>query len=169
MDDILAIITLDRKRRKNKIAVIQKQFKFKCLKCADLCCKLGGPELTAEDIERIEDAGYNTKDFFDPKTCNNNSLKTIGSLKKKQDGSCIFLEYKDAVNYSPCIIYEFRPTLCRIYPFRIESLDDNKIAFKFIPCCKGLQNNEGRILDKEFFRENIEEAIRIYKIKKIKK
>ena len=166
MNDILAIITLDQKRRKTEIVITQKQFKFGCIRCADLCCKLGGPKLTQNDVERIEKAGYNTKDFLGLKRGIDNTLKNIiGSLKTKQDGSCIFLQYNSKIKCSRCSIYDFRPTLCRIYPFRIENLKSSQIAFKFIPCCKGLNNQKGKIVDRDFFLEKIEEAKKVFKTK----
>lgn len=165
MDDILANITIDQKRGIIKITIIQNKFKFGCVRCADLCCKLGGPELTEKDIERIEKAGYDTKDFLNPKGQYKIKLENItGALKTKQDGTCIFLKYDNKKNCYKCNIYEYRPTLCKLYPFRIESLEDNQIAFKFIPCCKGLNNPAGKFLDRNFYIEKLKEAIKIFKI-----
>ncbi|MEJ2272487.1 MAG: YkgJ family cysteine cluster protein [Candidatus Bathyarchaeota archaeon] len=167
MDYILAIITQDQKGEKNKVDIIQEEFKFRCKKCADLCCKLGGPELTKNDLEKIKNAGHNSKDFFDPKKhINNNLRKTIGSLKTKQDGSCIFLQCNIEIKLIKCRIYDFRPTLCRIYPFRIENFGSNRIVFKYIPCCKGLNNPKGKNLDRNFILEKVEEARKIFRIKR---
>ncbi|MEJ2241841.1 MAG: YkgJ family cysteine cluster protein, partial [Candidatus Bathyarchaeota archaeon] len=121
------------------------------------------PELTERDAEKIK--AQSIKDFLDPKKSINNNLKnTVGALKTKKDGSCIFLQYENKISCNICNIYDFRPTLCNLYPFRIEKLDSNRIAFKFIPCCKGLKNPKGKVLDKEFFLENLKEAIKVFKI-----
>lgn len=163
MDDILAIVNLDQRKLKTKIVIIQKEFKFGCIRCSDLCCKLGGPELTERDVEKIKALGI--EDFLDPKKrINNNLQNTVGSLKTKKDGSCIFLQYDRKNSYSICNIYDARPTLCSLYPFRIEKLDSNQIAFKFIPCCKGLNKKKGKILDKKFFLENLKEALKVFNI-----
>ncbi|MCJ7613537.1 YkgJ family cysteine cluster protein [Candidatus Bathyarchaeota archaeon] len=151
MDDILALITLESKNRKiTDLSVTQKQFRFKCKRCAALCCKLGGPVLTKTDAARIEAAGYPVKDFLEPVNRDNKSLLlAIGGLKSREDGSCTFLQQDVDRNCFKCGIYDFRPTLCRLYPFRLESLDYNRIALKFIPCCNGLNNPEGKMLDEE--------------------
>lgn len=164
MDDVLAIITLDQNKEIINVKVVQEEFKFGCIRCADLCCKLGGPKLTERDAEKIK--AQSIEDFLAPKKSNNNLKNTVGSLKIKKNGSCIFLQYESKISCHICNIYDFRPTLCKLYPFKIENLDSNRIAFKFIPCCKGLNNPKGKILDREFFLEKLEEALKVYKITK---
>ena len=152
MDDIVALITLDPKNRKiTDLKVTQKQFRFKCNRCAALCCKLGGPKLTEKDAKKIEAAGYPDKDFLESTNGNNKSLPlAVGDLKTREDGSCIFLQQNSERNGFKCIIYDFRPVLCRLYPFKLENLDYNRIALKFIPCCNGLNNPKGKMIDKKF-------------------
>ena len=149
MNNIVATFRIDQKNRTiHDFKITQKQFKFKCKRNATLCCKLGGPILTKKDIQQIQAAGHSTEDFLEsPKTSDYNSL---GSLKTRPDGSCIFLNYDKTQNQNNCSIYNARPALCRLYPFNFEFLGPNRIALKFIPCCLGLKNPEGKVLDEKF-------------------
>jgi len=152
MNQVLALITLDsRSRRVVDLSLEQKRFRFKCKRCAALCCKLGGPLLTREDVERIEDEGYPVKDFLEPISRDIQSLALLyGNMKSREDGSCIFLEFDVKLNCYLCSIYDFRPLLCRLYPFSFEIRESNHIALKFIPCCRGLNNREGEPLNEKF-------------------
>jgi Fe-S-cluster containining protein len=163
MNDTLAIFTLNKKNQKaSDMLVTQKQFRFKCERCAALCCKLGGPELLEHDAKKIEATGYKRKDFLEQtKKTGFNLIRAIGALKTREDGSCIFLTQNSNKSHINCSIYEVRPVLCRIYPFMIESLDQKKMAIKFIPCCKGLNNPEGKILDEKFFSEKLNEFMEL--------
>jgi Fe-S-cluster containining protein len=161
MNDVVAVITLDSQNRKiADLKLAQKQFRFKCKRCAALCCKLGGPMLTRKDAESIEDAGYPMKDFLEPINRDNKGApKVYGSLKSREDGSCIFLQQDIEQNCFRCGIYDFRPALCRLYPFSFERLGSNRIALRFIPCCRGLNNPEGKVLDGEFVSSHLLEQL----------
>jgi Fe-S-cluster containining protein len=162
MNDILATFTLKKDKKVSNLVVTQKQFRFKCKRCAVLCCKLGGPELLEHDVKRIEATGYSIKDFLDPsKKTEFNLTSVLGALKTREDGSCVFLKQNNNTDYIDCSIYKVRPVLCRIYPFMIERLDQNKMAIKFIPCCKGLNNPEGKILDDKFFSRKLNEFMEL--------
>ena len=149
MSDIVATFSIDQKNRTiHDVKITQKQFKFKCKRNATLCCKLGGPILTTKDIQQIQSAGHSIDNFLEPpKTNGENSL---GNLKTRPDGSCIFLNYDKTQNQNNCSIYNFRPALCRLYPFNFEFLGPDRIALKFIPCCLGLKNPEGKLLNEKF-------------------
>jgi Fe-S-cluster containining protein len=160
MNDMVAVITLDPKNQRiTDLRLAQKQFKFKCKRCANLCCKLGGPLLTQKDVEMIEYAGYHLKDFLEPINQNPANLTPIGGLKTNADGSCIFLQFDTEQNRFQCGIYDHRPTLCRLYPFRFESLGSNLIILKFIPCCMGLNNPKGKVLDRTFVSDRLLEPL----------
>ena len=160
MNDIVAVITLDTKNQRiNDLKFTQNQFKFKCKRCATLCCKLGGPLLTRKDAKMIESAGYHLKDFLEPINHNPENLALVGGLKTKADGSCIFLQFDTKQNRFQCGIYDYRPTFCRLYPFRFESLGSNSISLKFIPCCMGLNNPEGKVLDRTFVSDRLLEPL----------
>ena len=160
MNDIVAVITLGPKNQRiTDLRFTQTQFKFKCKQCANLCCKLGGPLLTQKDAEMIESAGYHLKDILEPINQNPENLAPVGGLKTKANGSCIFLQFDTEQNCFQCIIYDHRPTLCRLYPFRFESLGSNLIILKFIPCCMGLNNPEGKVLDRTFVSDRLLEPL----------
>ena len=114
--------------------------------------------LTRKDAERIEAAGYAVKDFVEPLT--GDALPhVVGGLKTREDGSCIFLDFDAEQNSFHCAIYDSRPAICRLYPFSFESLEGNRVALKFIPCCMGLNNPEGKLVDKEFVSSNLLEPL----------
>lgn len=163
MNDTLGIFTLNKKTKKaSDLEVTQKQFRFKCKRCATLCCKLGGPELLEYDVKKIETTGYQRKDFLESSEKTGfNLTRAVGFLKTREDGSCVFLTQNSNMNYFICSIYKVRPVLCRIYPFMIESLDQNKMVIKFIPCCKGLNNPEGKILDEKFFSRKLNQFTKL--------
>ena len=80
-------------------------------------------------------------------------------MKTNEDGSCIFLQQDTEGKSFRCNIYDFRPALCRLYPFSYENLGNNTIALKLIPCCRGLHDHEGIELDKEFISTNLLEPL----------
>lgn len=162
MSENLARITINLETKQIiDLSLHQKHLRFKCGRCATFCCKLGGPKLTRKDIERIKQAGYDMKDFFEPVL--NNEFKGLpimrGSLKNKEDGSCIFLKFDVEENRYECSIYDFRPALCRLYPFDFEGISPNSIALKLIPCCRGLNNPDGELVDEEFINNHLLDAL----------
>jgi Fe-S-cluster containining protein len=134
------------------LSVHQRSLRFKCRRCAIFCCRLGGPKLTRKDVERIKQAGYHAKDFLEQKL--NSEFKGIqimeDSLKNREDGSCVFLKLNAKKNRYECSIYDFRPALCRLYPFDFDWAGPNSIVLKFIPCCRGLNLPDGNLVDREF-------------------
>lgn len=172
MNNTIATFTVDQKKQKIcdlKFAV--KQFKFKCLQKATLCCKLGGPILTKKDINNIRSAGHSLEEFLDPENNKTqNSSNSFGRLKTRPDGSCIFLNYDDQQKKQNCSIYKSRPAFCKLYPFHFEFLSPEKIALKFIPCCMGLNNPDGKILDEQYIRavllEPLNDVFELYENRK---
>jgi Fe-S-cluster containining protein len=155
MNEVLAFFTLDSKFREvTSLSLEKKRFRFKCKRCAALCCKLGGPVLTRKDVERIADEGYSAEDFLNP-VSRDGSLRARGSMKKREDGSCVFLEFDDKLNCHKCGIHDFRPVLCRLYPFSFEIVDSDRFALKFIPCCRGLNNRRGELVNENFVSRHL--------------
>jgi len=155
--EVLAKITLDsRSKQIRDLSLLQKRFRFKCRRCATFCCRLGGPKLTRNDVERIKEAGYHVKDFLVPM---NSEFKRMpfmrGCLKNREDGACIFLKIDAEQNRYECSIYDFRPTLCRLYPFDFDRIGSNIIVLKFIPCCRGLNNPDGELVDEKFIANHL--------------
>lgn len=79
------------------------EVKFRCIKCG-ICCIGTEMELLAEDIKRIESAGYKLEEF---------AVEINGIYRLKNvDGHCVFY---DAATRT-CKIYPIRPVGCRLYP-----------------------------------------------------
>jgi len=155
--EVLAKITLDSKSRQIRdLSLLQKRFRFKCKRCATFCCRLGGPKLTRKDIERIEEAGYHVKDFLEPVNREFKGLPVMcGCLRNREDGACIFLKFDAEQNRYECSIYDLRPVLCRLYPFDFGRVGSNIIVLKFIPCCRGLNNPDGKLVDERFIANHL--------------
>ena len=81
--------------------------RFKCKRGAIFCCKLDGPKLSARDIERLKKTGRCETDFLD---VDNSRLKSTAN------GSCVCLEIDAEKQTYECVVYNNRPTLCRLYP-----------------------------------------------------
>jgi len=117
----------------------EKRLRFKCQQCAVFCCKLGGPRLSEKDVERIRQVGHRVEEFVDG-----------NRLKNKEDGSCIFLNFNQQKEVYECAIYDFRPALCRLYPFSLEKRGSNSFVLKLIPCCNGLNSPDGELVKEKF-------------------
>jgi len=160
-ENLARIILNPETKQTPNITVYQKNLRFKCKRCATFCCKLGGPNLTKEDIERIKRAGYKTESFVGP-VQNRRYERMVtphGSLRNKKDGSCIFLKFNNEKGSYECAIYDLRPVLCRLYPFEVKTPLPNCITIKIIPCCRGLNNPDGEIVDERFVVNHLVEAI----------
>jgi Fe-S-cluster containining protein len=149
----IAEITLNPKtKRITKITFYQKHLRFRCQRHATFCCKLGGPKLTERDIERIKQAGYPLEDFLEP--LSNKEFKGLlvrcSSLKNREDGSCVFLTFDAEKGVHECSIYDVRPALCRLYPFDFEKVSPYSFVLKLIPCCRGLNDPHGELVNEEF-------------------
>ena len=157
MKEVLAEITLDSKSRKIRdLSLLKKHFRFKCTRCATFCCQLGGPKLTKRDVERIKKAGYRENLFLEPENSESESLSILPrSMKNRGDGSCIFLKSDPEHKRYECSIYDFRPVLCRLYPFHFAKVDSKPIALKFIPCCRGLNNFDGETVNERFVANHL--------------
>jgi Fe-S-cluster containining protein len=92
------------------------------------------------------------KDFLEPvPSCEFKGLPIMmGDLKNREDGSCVFLKSDVMEDRYVCSIYDFRPALCRLYPFDFEWAGSNIIVLRLIPCCRGLNLPDGDLVDEEF-------------------
>ncbi len=140
--DIIAEITVD--FEKKKVASVKRLCRgltFKCQMCAVFCCRLGPPQLLPRDIERLKRAGFSLDDAL---------THDRKGLKSQSDGSCRFLSSGRTLGSYRCSIYNFRPALCRSYPFQFERSGSDLFAVKLIPCCRGLNVKSGEIVDARF-------------------
>lgn len=145
-EDIARVLLNPETKQIVDIALYRKSLRFKCKRCAIFCCKLGGPKLTKEDARRIERLGYSQEEFINrvegEADC---SPPFLGSLKAKEDGSCIFLK-----SDNECSIHNHRPTLCKLYPFELFRKDSERVVLRLIPCCMGLDSSDGELVDERF-------------------
>jgi len=141
LNEKIAEVVLDPETRQIVDLNLYQRIRFKCKRCATFCCKLGGPKLTEKNIEQISRSGYSVEEFLE---------SASNSLNSKKDGSCIFLKFEAERNIYTCKIYDFRPALCRLYPFHIDKVSPQSFMLKFIPCCMGLNNTDGEVVDKGF-------------------
>jgi len=131
------------------ITFYERKFRFKCKQCASFCCKLGGPRLSANDVERLKQAGYDKSEFLDA---------VHGSLKNRANGSCIFLQLNKERNVYECSVYDSRPTLCRLYPFHLEKISPNSFMLKILPC-RGINRRKGEFVDERFIIVHLLDAV----------
>ncbi|MEM0463979.1 MAG: YkgJ family cysteine cluster protein [Pyrobaculum sp.] len=79
------------------------EVKFRCIKCG-ICCIGTEMELLAEDIRRIEAAGFKLEEF---------AVERDGVYRLRNvDGHCVFYDPESR----SCKIYDIRPVGCRLYP-----------------------------------------------------
>lgn len=135
----------------------QNRLRFWCKRCATFCCKLGGPKLIDKDVEQIKQAGYPIEEFLEPSF--NNEFKGLpiihGTMKNREDGSCVFLKLDAESGVYECLIYDFRPALCKLYPFDFERTGPSSFILKLIPCCRGLNNPGEKLVDEEFIVKHL--------------
>jgi len=149
LNEKIAEIRLEKgTKRIEKAVFLQNGLKFRCQRCAVFCCRLGGPRLLKKDIERLEGAGYSREKFHD--------IEQNGIITRA-DGSCIFVSMDSKHGLFRCSIYNIRPTLCRLYPFSIEKLNSDLYVLKLIPCCSGINVENGECVDERFFDEFLKE------------
>lgn len=162
VEENIAKIVVNLKTKQNvDITFYKRNFRFKCKRCAIFCCKLGGPNLTGNDVQRIKDAGYTMNKFLEPtaKRKGNSTLKMQSRLRKRDNGSCVFLRFNVKLKIYECSIYDVRPILCRIYPFDFERINSNSFMLKFIPCCNGLNSPDGELVKEKFINNYLLDAI----------
>lgn len=151
LDQRIAEITIGPKTKQAiKLELYKPQLKFKCQRCAVFCCKLGGPKLSPEDAERLRQEGVDLCTLLDLKQA---------SLKSKKDGSCIFLSFNAKEGLHECTVYDHRPTLCRLYPFQLEKSGSQSFSLGLIPCCNGLNTDDGELIDAKFFAKFLQEIL----------
>jgi len=157
----IAVITVNPETRQIlDIHFYERNLRSKCKRCAIFCCKLGAPGLTKKDIKQMKSAGYDISEFIEPsKRRYGNFSFTPSMVKSNKDGSCIFLKTDKKPNTYECLIYGIRPTLCRLYPFDFERINANAFLLKIIPCCKGLNNPDGELVNKSFIIKHLLDSI----------
>lgn len=124
-----------------------KRLRFRCIRCAVFCCRLGGPVVTARDLKRLRAAVPRIDRMTETTSIGTARVKV---LRSEPSGECPLLR-KDAPDRYRCSAYEFRPDACRAYPFRlIRSVNCLKVIV--LPC-RGLSEEKGRLVDARFLSQ----------------
>jgi Fe-S-cluster containining protein len=148
-DRKIAKISLEPKTYRIKnITFYIHNMRFKCRHCATFCCKLGGPTLSARDIERLKEAGH----------CETEFLNAQGGLKNRASGSCVFLRFDAERDIYKCSVYHHRPALCRVYPFCFEKTSRDTLSLEIMPC-RGLSRRSGELVDEKFILTHLIDAL----------
>jgi len=120
---------------------------------------LGGPPLSQRDIDKLRRLGYNPSEFCETMLSGRSRLPkdTERAMRNRDDGSCIFLKTDREKDKNVCSIYDHRPALCRLYPFYFVP-KGSRLLLKVIPCCSGLNDPEGELVDEGFLARYLHEA-----------
>ncbi|MEM2105789.1 MAG: YkgJ family cysteine cluster protein [Candidatus Bathyarchaeia archaeon] len=120
---------------------------FKCVRCA-LCCGdtknrtrtililKTEAEKIAEKTRMCLEAFAEEVKGFEP---------YVYKMRKTADGKCIFL------NKNQCVIYAYRPLICRFYPFELKETSKGTYAFAHTKECPGI--GKGKMLKRSFFEK----------------
>ena len=142
LDNTIAEITIDPEtKRVIRVEYQERGARFKCQRCAIFCCRLGPPKLSQKDIERLKLSRRNSNKFLYEHQLN---------LRSREDGSCVLLSRDSPDTLHKCSVYRFRPTLCRLYPFQFQKLNENRYALRLITCCNGLNTDDGVPINTSF-------------------
>jgi Fe-S-cluster containining protein len=124
-----------------------KNLKFECNKCA-LCCgntkdKTRHILILENEAEEIrKQTNSNINDFcFEIK----DQQPYRFEMEKQQDGKCFFLKQ------NTCNIYNFRPLICRFYPFELK-FDEKQQKYVFTATTECPAVNHGKRLTQMYFK-----------------
>ena len=119
---------------------------FHCSKCG-LCCsdtkqKIRCILLLESEATDISNQIHQPKQYFTTKAKNKSPY--LYEMKKNSQGKCLFLEDNN------CAIYEYRPLICRFYPFELKfSHDKENYVFEFTLECPEIGKGK-KIVKKDF-------------------
>ncbi len=105
--------------------------KFKCSMCG-YSCTSSNVEVSKPELLRIENIG---KIGFSEVFVNDEG-KTSNRLKGSDKDPCLFLS-----DEKKCTIYEHRPSVCRLFPFKIVPISPTKVKIDITYGCKSVMNN----------------------------
>jgi len=131
------------------INILNNRIRFRCIRCARLCCKLGGPRLSEDDLAGLEKIGFREDQVSDSKRI----------MKTESNGDCIFLHFDENVGKYDCKIHDHKPLLCRAFPFFVEpGTVSNEFTLAVLPC-RGLSESKGRRVDRSFIQNTLSPVV----------
>lgn len=130
-----------------------KNVRWECQRCARCCGDVEERKrqitLLLSDVSEITlNQGLSPEKFTEPIV---GYEPYIAQMRKKADGTCLFLEGKT------CRIYLHRPLVCRFFPVWLEK-DGSAFIFNVTHECSGL--GKGKIFGREHFVTLLEQALR---------
>jgi Fe-S-cluster containining protein len=129
--------------------ILNKRVRFRCIRYASLCCRLGGPRLTEEDLARLEKTGFREDQVSD----------SNGIMKTKSNGDCMFLHFDQNDDRYECQIHDDKPLLCRAFPFFVEPETVNNEFMLAVHPCRGLSELRGRRVNKFFIQNTLDPVL----------
>ncbi|MHA1752082.1 MAG: YkgJ family cysteine cluster protein [Candidatus Helarchaeota archaeon] len=132
--------------------------KFKCKQCAECCKKWKGTiyisiyevKLIAEKLNLTLEELFNKFIHFEEEKCVycGQELNLTYLAVNQINNRCIFLDKNDK-----CIIHEFKPFLCKIFPFW-SIIMENKTKFEeYSELCSGVNTPDGDYYTKDQIRK----------------
>ncbi len=120
--------------------------RFFCNKCG-LCCgdtneRKRNILLLEQEAEEIASAISKPISTF-AKSAKGTAPYIYEIKKTNKNGVCLFLQN------NKCLIYSFRPLICRFYPFELKGRNDQEYEFFSTKECPG--TSKGKILRNEFY------------------
>lgn len=139
----------------SRIVKFPKGFRFQCQKCSRCCAhtEVRSRRILLSDLDMsriVKNLGLKREDFAELIQ----DSPPFRYLMKMVGGKCIFLDEDKT-----CKIYELRPLICRCFPFWIER-KGNLFEFKASSDCPGV--GKGKVLENEFFRNLLNQAVEVY-------
>ncbi|WXG39567.1 MAG: YkgJ family cysteine cluster protein [Candidatus Freyarchaeum deiterrae] len=139
----------------SKVVKFPKGIRFQCQRCSRCCAhtEVRDRRILLSDLDtlRIEKNSRFKREDFTEKI---RGYHPFRFLMRMVDGKCVFLDEDKT-----CKIYDFRPLICRCFPFWIER-KGNLFEFKASSDCSGI--GKGNILDEAFFEGLLSQAVEVY-------
>ncbi len=122
--------------------------RFFCTKCG-LCCRDTSERkrnILLLEKETAEIALAISKPISTFAKSKRGAAPYIYEMKKTdKNGACVFLQN------CKCLIYPFRPLVCRFYPFELKRMNNLEYEFFGTKECPG--TSKGKVLKKEYYAE----------------
>jgi Fe-S-cluster containining protein len=133
------------KRDRFKHPVAQRFFCTKCgLCCGDTNEKRRHILLLKKEADEIAEAVSQPISAF-AKRIKGKAPYAYEIRKTNEIGACVFLQN------NKCLIYPFRPLVCRFYPFELKNAADQEYEFLCTKECPGI--NKGKILGTNYYAQ----------------
>ena len=117
-----------------------------CHSCGD-CCRQLEAVITDEEKQRLEklDLAERRRDAPGPGSCAKGWLAKSWALRRRPDGSCVFLTSANRCRLHETFGAEAKPFVCRLFPFMLIPAGNHwRVGLRF--ACPSAAGNKGRPL-----------------------